>query len=41
MKWVGGLDKVCPPPDQGGRALRVRFREFDFSEPCRQIFQWQ
>ena len=38
MKWVGGLDKVCPPPDKGGRSLKIEFREFMSREPCRQIF---
>ena len=38
MKWVGGLDKFCPPPDKRGRALKIEFREFMSREPCRQIF---
>jgi hypothetical protein len=38
MKWVGGLDKFCPPPDKPGRALKIEFREFMSREPCRQIF---
>ena len=24
MKWVGGLDKVCPPPDKGGPLVGMR-----------------